>query len=215
MKPLMLCYYQSMKPIHMIAIFAAGCLLGGCSSPWQDHYTGAPIGRFEAVEQTHVREVPWQRIDDALYEIDINRASSDIHFDDWTRDEKLEEQASLLRGLQVSQDPRDVIVLGRSSFNSTDAISARDGGLRDFASSLGADFTIWASEFIGKADKVIQEPVYQHGYEWKSYRNSSGDYHHRYEPWHRTVYVPVVVQADEFAWLVYYIRLKNERHDFE
>lgn len=204
-----------MKSLLTLTLCILGCTLGGCSSLWQDHYTGAPIGRFEAVENTRVREVPWQRIDDALYEIDINRASSDIHFDDWSDEQKLEEQATLLRGLQISEDPRDVIVLGRSSFHTTDRVSVRDDSLHDFASSLGADYAIWSSEFVGKTDKVIDKPVYEHGYQWNSYRSSSGKYRHRYEPWHRTVYVPVVVQADEFAWMVYYIRLKDEHHDFE
>lgn len=193
--------------IRMLSILLFGAILGGCSSPWKDHYVGAPIGHYERVDDAVVREVPWQRIDEALHFIDDQRAESDVHWSEWSRDDKFEEQGVLLKALQISVDPRDIIVLGRSVFRSTDEISPRDGSLKSFAESIGADYAIWSAHYVGKAERVVQEPVRRSGI---SFGVHSGHGHHAHSTgvWDQTVYVPVVVEADEYAWVVYYLRYR-------
>lgn len=187
-----------------LAILLAGLLLTGCSSPWKDHYVGAPIGHYERVEDAIVREVPWQRVDDALQYIDDQRAASDVHWSEWSRDDKFDEQGVLLKALQISENPRDIIVLGRSVFRSTDDLSPTDGSLEKFAASIGADYAVWSAHYVGKADKVVQEPVHRSGI---SIGVHGGHGHgHTIGGWDETVYVPVVVEADEYAWVVYYLR---------
>jgi len=188
-----------------LVILLAGLILVGCSSPWKDHYVGAPIGHYDGVEDAVVREVPWKRVDEALRFIDDQRAASDVHWSEWPRDDKFAEQGVLLRALQISEDPRDIIVLGRSVFRSTDNLSPRDGSLAKFAASIGADYAVWSAHYVGKAEKIVQEPVRRSGI---SFGVHAGHGHHAHSSgvWDQTVYVPVVVEADEYAWVVYYLR---------
>ncbi|MCA9302584.1 MAG: hypothetical protein KC996_00530 [Phycisphaerales bacterium] len=183
-------------------------ILAGCSTPWKDHYTGAPIGHYERTDDVEIREVPWQRVDEALRYIDEQRAASDIHWSEWSRDDKFEEQGVLLRALQISGDPRDIIVLGRNVFRSTDDLSPQDGSLAKFAQSIGADYAVWSAHYVGKADKVVQEPVHRSGISI-GVHGGHGHHGHTIGGWDETVYVPVVVEADEYAWVVYYLRYRD------
>lgn len=189
-----------------LALAFALSVLNGCASSWQNHYEGAPVGVYEPTEDVIVRDVPWSRIDDTLVRIEAERAASDTHWDEWTSEQRLAEQGELLKGLQISEDPRDIIVLGRSVFRSTDHLSPDDGSLEKFASSIGADYAIWSAHYLGTKEVIEREPVYESGFRSRGYYDSKGRYRRDYQPWDRTVYVPVVVEADEYAWVVYYLR---------
>lgn len=180
--------------------------LGGCVSPWQDHYQGAPRGAYGATEDVTVREVPWERVDAALASIEAGRAASDVHWDEWTGEQKMDEQAALVRALQISEDPRDLIVLGRSVFRSTDDLRPNDGSLAGFARSIGADYAVWSEHFVGIKKVASSERVYESGTRTRTYTDSMGNRRREYEPWDKTVFVPVVVDADEHAWVVYFLR---------
>jgi len=187
-------------------LVASAALSTGCTTTWQDHYRGAPEGSYEPTQHVTVREVPWARIDETLRGIDDRRAGSDRHWDEWTREERLAEQAALLKGLQISEDPRDMIVLGRSVFRSTDHLSPGDGSLAAFAQSIGGDYAIWSAHYLGTKEVIEHEPVHDWGFRSRGSYDHHGRYRRDYEPWDRTVYVPVVVEADEYAWVVYYLR---------
>lgn len=194
------------KSLASLALVALAMSLSACTTSWQDHYRGAPLGAYEPTEEVIVRDVPWSRIDDTLIRIEAERARSDTHWDDWSSDQRLDEQAELLTGLQISEDPRDIIVLGRSVFRSTDHLSPDDGSLENFAASIGADYAIWSAHYLGTKEVVQQEQVRAHGFGSRGYYDSHGKYRRDYQPWDRTVFVPVVVEADEYAWVVYYLR---------
>lgn len=181
-------------------------VLSGCSTTWQDHYQGAPAGAYEPTEAVTVREVPWGRVNDTLVRLESERARSDVHWDEWSSDQRLAEQGELLKGLQITEDPRDIIVLGRSVFRSTDELSPTDGSLAKFAESIGADYAVWSAHYMGTKQVVEQEPVTQSGFRYESYVDGSGNQRRTYVPWDRTVFVPVVVEADEYAWVVFYLR---------
>ncbi len=183
-----------------------GVPLAGCTSTWQDHYEGARVGVYEPTEVVIVREVPWARIDGTLRRIEAERAASDVHRDEWTREQKMGEQAELLTGLQISEDPRDIIVLGRSVFRSTNHLSPEDGSLGEFAAEIGADYAVWSAHYLGTKQVVQQEPVREWGLGSRGSYDKHGRYRRDYHPWDRTVFVPVVVEADEYAWVVYYLR---------
>lgn len=192
--------------IAVLALLPALGLLPACSTTWQDNYRGAPKGAYAPTQGVTVREVPWSRVDDTLRRMEAERAASDTHWDEWTSEQRLAEQGELLKGLQISEDPRDVIVLGRSVFRSTDDISPTDGSLDAFARSIGADYAVWSANYLGTKKVAEQEPVYEHGSSYRSYTDGSGNRKREYVPWDRTVYVPVVVDADEYVWVVYYLR---------
>ncbi|RMH26470.1 MAG: hypothetical protein D6692_09230 [Planctomycetota bacterium] len=190
------------KSLSLLALLA----ISACTTTWQDHYRGVPAGVYEPTPEVTLREVPWPRIDATLQSIRDKRAASDTHWDEWTSEQKLEEQAELLSGLQISEDPQDIIVLGRSVFRSTDRLRPDDGSLAKFARSLGADYAVWSAHYIGTKEVVQQEPVYESGWSSRGYRDSHGHYRRDFVPWDRTVFVPVVVEADEYVWVVYFLR---------
>lgn len=190
------------KSLSLLALLA----ISACTTTWQDHYRGAPAGAYEPTAEVTLREVPWPRIDATLQSIRDKRAASDTHWDEWTSEQKLDEQAELLSGLQISEDPRDIIVLGRSVFRSTDRLRPDDGSLEKFARSLGADYAVWSAHYLGTKEVVQQEPVYESGWSYRGYRDSHGRHRHDFVPWDRTVFVPVVVEADEYVWVVYFLR---------
>ncbi len=200
---------MAQRSLGFIAALGSVLVLVGCSNVWRDNFVGAPVGYYESLPddvRVDVREVPWSRVESALSEIEHRRAQSDTHWKDWSREELMDEQSGLLRALQISEDPEDIIVLGRSVFKSTDRVSPFDKELEAFARELGADYAIVSSNYLGKTDKIVSEPVTRSGNSWRTCRDSGGNYRSEYVPWSETVYVPVVVAADEYAWVVYYLR---------
>jgi len=65
---------------------------------------------------------------------------------------------------------------------------------------------VWSAHYLGTKEVVRHESVTEHGWSSRSYRDASGRYRRDYQPWDRTVFVPVVVEADQYAWVVYYLR---------
>ncbi len=193
----------------LLLLLAAVTPLTACSTAWKDHYRGVAAGvhpPIPAAEPVTIREVPWTRLDTTLRSIEARRAASDIHRDEWTDEERAEERTELLRGLQVSEGPGTVIVLGRSVFRSTDHLSPDDGSLERFARSIGADLAVWSAHHLGTRRVTRQQQVHEHGFHGRRYTDAQGRRRTAYEPWDRTVFVPVSVDADEYAWVVYYLR---------
>lgn len=192
-------------------LLATLCIMGGgCASTWERNFEpragGGGAARVAPAEVV-VREVPWNRLEEAHAELAEMLESSDVHWDEWSREQRREADARLIRALQISDDPASVEILGRSSFKTTDQVRPGDGSLEKFAAEIGADYAIWADRFVGKADKVLHEPVRETGFRpIRYYDRSSGRYttRHEFDDW--TTYVPVVVSADETAWVVYYLR---------
>lgn len=180
--------------------------ISGCASAWKNHYRGAEPGVFAPTESVTIREIPWSRLDETLRSIESARAASDIHPDEWTDAQRAAEHAALLRGLQVSEDPGSVVVIGRSVFRSTDHLRPEDGSLERFARSIGADLAVWSANHLGTRRVTRQQPVHEHGYTTRRITTPDGRKRTEHIPWDRTFYVPVAVDADEYAWVVYYLR---------
>lgn len=197
-----------------LSVVAAACiapalvLVSGCeSSAWQREFV--PAARDQAAPAysgpVKIREVPWERVQQTLAELHQEWVQSDAPPEEWPQSRKDERKSKLLRGLQVTTEPEQVTVLGRSEFRSTDRIRPRDGELASFARQIGATTVVWSSAYMGKADVLRSEPVTE-------YRSGS------FTPWRgesspsrtfsetSTVFVPVVLQADERAWVAYFLR---------
>lgn len=189
--------------------------LGACStSAWESAYVGSRPERAQsadraAASRVSVRNVPWERIEATRRELEGQIAASDTHPDEWPAEKRAAAKAALLRGLQVSENPDSVDILGRSEFSSTSAVRPDDGELAAFAAKIGATRVVWSSRYLGKADKIVSEPVWTwtSGSEW-SRRSRSGP--RRSDSFsysqNSTTWVPVVVQADETAWVAYFLR---------
>ncbi|USN98817.1 MAG: hypothetical protein H6810_11750 [Phycisphaeraceae bacterium] len=182
-------------------------LLSGCASPWKSTFQPATAEVFSSTDQVVIREVPWKRIDSALKEIDAARVSSDVAPAEMSPEARAAEHADLVRALQLSEAPESVVILGRSVFKSTSNIKLLDGSLSKFARSIGADYAIWSTTYLGKAQTVEQESYTREGYTYRRFRHRDGRIDYDYIPYQETLFVPVVVERDQNAWIVYYARV--------
>lgn len=191
------------------------CLLlfPGCSSIWQDAYrpsplsTGAPTLRYPSEQPVVVREAPWERVETALQELEEQEAASDTHVSEWSIEQRDAATARLLTALQLHDSPADMIVLGHSSFATTDPIRPADGTLETMARRMGADYAIWTSKYLGQGTRVVDRPVPVRRSGWGHYYDR-GDrvWRHRYYSDLDTAWVPVVVQADRHAYIAFFLR---------
>lgn len=194
---------------------AVSCLmlltLGGCeANRWESAYQGraAPVvmqDHDSAAAAVRVRYVPWERIAATQQRLEAEVAASDVHPDDWGTEKREAAKAELLKGLQVSESAASVDVLGRSEFRTTDTVRVEGGELAAFAAKIGASRVVYSSTLLGKADRIVYEPVttWTQGSDW--YRNSRRRGNAGYSE-HSTSWVPVRVQADETAWVAYFLR---------
>lgn len=197
------------------ALVAVMVTVGCQSSPWESEFRSSGVTRpaspISDNAPLRVREVPWERIQNTLAKLDAERVASDIHPDEWDQARKDAAKAELLRGLQMSESPANIEILGRSDFRTTNqlGVPTDDPELRKFARSIGATTVVWSSSYLGKADVVRSEPVT----EWRSgsWSPRSSDGRSRTFSENSTIWVPIVVQQDERAWMAYFLRDSNAR----
>lgn len=183
--------------------------LGGCGgSAWESSYESAVVAPpLDERAPVIVREVPWQRVDATLAELEAQRAASDVHVDEWTSEQKDAAKERLLRGLQVSADPASVTVLGRCVFRTTAALRASDDELVRFARRVGATMVVWSRTYVGKAEVIEQAPVTEWRTGTERYRDERGRRRTDTFTNDATIWVPVAVQRDEHAWVAYFLRV--------
>ncbi len=191
------------------ASLAAIALLAGCaSSPWERNYDGVRLSDSATAGDVVVREVPWERLESVRTELKDTIVKSDIHPDEWTTPQREQFKATLLRGLQVSEAPSNVEILGRSEFKSTENVKPNGGALVAWAKKVGANRVVWTRRGLGKVTTVTREPVWTFTSGADYFRNDT-DGRRRTVTYSEstTTWVPVVVQADETAWVAYFLRV--------
>lgn len=204
----------------------AACVLAmatiplGCapSTVWEQGYVGnSPVRGADAASEKNVliRNVPWDRVQEARRQIEADAASSDLHPDEWSPEKKADVKARLLRGLQISAEPSRVEILGRSEFKTTDTVRPEtpegEAELRSLARRLGADTVVWSGRTLGKADKIVERPVTTTGDVWRGGGGRSFDAQSgRSRDWgfneSSTSWVPVRIQADESGFVAFFLR---------
>ena len=186
----------------------AGCTT---SSVWENEFRR---GESRAMPRSQnasirIREVPWERVNQTLIEINEKLAKNDTHYDDWSPDQKARLKSQMLRGLQISTPAEQVDILGRSEFRTTDRLRPEDGTLEAFARKVGATTVIITTAYLGKADTIRQEAIteYRSG---TSTRNVSDDSRRRDHSISEssTIWVPIRVQADENAFIAFFLHEK-------
>jgi hypothetical protein len=187
--------------------------IGGCSaSPWESSYNGMSVGGDSlSKERVLVRDVPWDRYEKAQAELESMRSASNVHKDEWPAEKKAAYKALLLSGLQVSESPAGVEILGSSMFKSTDPVRPDDGELAKFAAKIGATRVVWASRGLGKRNIVVREPIWTYT-TGSDYFRDQPDGRRRSSTYTEatTTWVPVVIEADQTAWVAYFLRVQNE-----
>jgi hypothetical protein len=205
-------------PAHRARTFVPGIAsallatlaLSGCKSQtiWERALERGPEASIvQAIQpgEITVRQVPWERVDRTIRDLEAQYAASDIHPDEWSDDQRNAAKGTLLRGLQVSQSPASVRVLGRSYFKTTDAIPRDDADLRSLGAKLGANMVVYSTRVLGKADKIVSEPVTSNtwGSGWRRDRN--GNYRPDTYSESTTSWVPLRITADETGAVAYYL----------
>ncbi|MDX2148844.1 MAG: hypothetical protein SFZ23_15120 [Planctomycetota bacterium] len=170
----------------------------------------AMLSPQEAARNTspvRVRSVPWERTDATMRALEAKIAASDIHPAEWSPERREDLKRELLRGLQVSEDPARVTILGRSVFRTTDVDASSEEELVALARRLDADTVVWSSRSLGSVDRIVQEPVtsYTSGTNWN---RRYGDTRRRSESFSEstTTWIPVRVSMQEVGFIAYFLR---------
>lgn len=189
--------------------------LAGCqASPWKENFapTGDAAATLAPTAAVELRQVPWERLQAFLQQMEAENARSDVNPADWPAEKRLATKAALLRALQVSEDPATVDVLGRSDFRTTDRISpdaADAADLQKVAREFGADRVVWSRRFVGKSETIVQEPItsYSSGTAWGT-GNRKNNNRSVYYSESSTTWVPLRITADEYAYVAYFLRVR-------
>lgn len=204
------------RAVSGLLLATAVVVLSGCSaSPWSETYIGqrdpeaARLAQEGRAHPVNVRSIPWERLQTTLDELRQEVVTSDIHPDEWSVEKKDAAKARLLKGLQVSDAPERILVLGHSEFRTTDTIRPEteqgQADLLAFARQVGADMVVWSGRSYGKVDRVVQEPVttFSTGTDWSRHdgRNRPSSFSETSTTW-----VPVRVQLDELGYIAYFLR---------
>lgn len=196
-----------------LAAVVLNVMLGGCGSVWQQSYRTSPlVDASDAVRHgsNHpvvVREVPWERVEGALRELQEREAASDVHITEWPEDARAAASARLLGALQLSGEPESYLLLGWSSFATMDNVRIQDGSLQRTARRLGADYALWSSRYLGPGTRVVDRPVTIHRHGWgRYYDRRDRVWRDRYHSDLDTAWVPVVEDADRHAYVAFFVR---------
>lgn len=211
------CRHPALVALGFAMLVALGS--AGCAGPtvWERAFEPCVGASLEPVAEgapVRVREVPWDRIHETLRALEDDVAASDTPPDEWPPERRAQAQARLLRALQVTSDPATIEVLGVSEFRTTDPL--RPGGtggedLRVFARRIGADEAVWSARYLGKAQRIVDRPVsaYTTGTDWFFGRRGRGGWGRHGNGFYSestTTWVPVAVEADEHAYIAFFLR---------
>lgn len=143
-------------------VFAFSVFLAGCApSPWERFYQvdGSVKTRIPATATAQVREVPYERVSAFMREFKSMNVSSDVALEDMPEDRKMEMRNRLFETLQLRERGREAGLVGGSEFTYIGEINPRDGSLEQFARSMGADYAVFAVEYLGEHTYTVQTPV--------------------------------------------------------
>lgn len=192
-------------PLLLSALLCAAALTG-CANRWSTSFepaVGATGIVYPPTQHVTVRQVPWARLVPTLDGIQERLITTDVHPSEWSDETRREVQTDLLLALQF-EPTDDAEVFGVSSFSTTDDVRPESGELATYARSIGADYVVWADRSLGLRDTIVREPVQTSGVYggWGYGRRSRGHGGLSTE----TVWVPVVVERENIAFLAFYVR---------
>jgi hypothetical protein len=188
-------------PFVLIAIFSCGC----ASNPWQKSFQPNPLlegQKFPPTDGVQVRNVEFERMQRYAEEEKRIRVESTTSPADYTPEERTAAKNRLLEALQLRERGDEIEVLGWSEVESTQQLDPRSNMLGDFAKSIGADYVVVSSEYLGRVMTTVDRPLttYSHVYAWgrhgRAYPLSYSD----------TTWVPMNVIEDRFLYTAAYLR---------
>ncbi len=195
----------------LLGSLVASSLLTACTtSPWQATYAALSTEPLSPTSDVRIRAVSWERLEPVLRDLDAEAAKSDTPPEEWPADLCAKRQATLLDALQVTHDAGGVDIIGRSAFKTTDLVEPEDGALAALARQKGADLVVYSRSYLGKTEKIVQEPVTTYSSGSESWWGSDARRHRRHVDFSETStsWVPMKIQADEHFFVAYFLRTK-------
>ncbi len=195
----------------IIALSTLATFLAACApSHWERRFVllePAPHAPRISARDVLVRNVPWERLSPVLDDLRRLVAASDAPVNEWPPDRKLAADKQLLTALQVTPQSGVTRVLAVSEFRTTDFTSPDTAQLQSLAAKHNATLVVWSSYSLGTTDRLDYVPVTT----W-----TTGSYYPRRDRQGRvrsdsynessTTWTPVVTEAEETAFLAYFLR---------
>ncbi len=196
-----------------MALVVAASGLGGChASKWKAYYaTATDAPALNAGDSVDVRQITWTRMQDTKQQMADMANATNTHPDEWDDARRLEAKTKLLQGLQVSESPTSVTVLGESRFITTDEARPDTAQGRDriigFAREVGANLVVWSACSRGMADRIQPTPVTSYTTGTDRFPDAT-DGRRRYSTYTETTttWVPVRVTEEQFEYIAFFIR---------
>jgi hypothetical protein len=200
------------RTMHAVLVIGLAFVGLGCGpSVWERSFEfESGVSGAAPTAGVVVREAPWGRVGPALEAERERIIASDTHREDWAPDRARENEIEVLAALQLPIDPANARLLGRSHFKTTQPVAPEAGELAAFGAGLGADYAIWASQPLGKAETIEHEAVTRDRWRWDRIWDADRGrflYVRRWDP--ETVWVPLVIERDEVRWVVFYVRRES------
>lgn len=197
---------------HFLAsLLVAGWVLAGVGcgpSVWERSFEFEPgVAAGAPTASVVVREVPWGRVGPALAAENERIVKSETNRLDWPAEQARESELGVLKALQLPVPAEQAHLIGRSNLTATQKLDPAAPELAKFAESIGADYAIWSTQPIGKAQVVEKEPITRDRWRWERIWDADRNrfiYTRRWEP--ETVWVPLVIEKNEVRWVVFYVK---------
>ncbi len=195
-----------LTPLFVLCVF-----LGGCASPWEEHFRPArqlASVDLSARETARVIEVEWERLSAYEREARERAINRDERPDQLEPSEAQGELVALLDATRVDASPANALVLGSSRFLSTTLLDPYDHAVRAFAAKVGGDVAVVSIEPLGLRD-TVEYATRTEWYERDVYDRTGRRRGDRIE---RRVdeSIPVVVPRETWGYTLIVLRLEDE-----
>jgi hypothetical protein len=190
-----------------VSVWVACCV--GCGpSVWERSFEDEPgKGPGTPTSSVVVRDAPWERVAQALAAEREAVASSEAHREDWSAEQARALELEVLQALQLPAPAEEATLIGRSHFTTTEAPDPEGPELQKFAREIGAEYVVWSSEWLGKAETIEHEPVERERWYWDRVWDADGRHYVYIRRWDtETDWVPVVIERDESRYVAFYVR---------
>lgn len=201
-----------MKRLHVAAMLLIPLFSLGCAAnPWEKNFEPNPahlVKQWDPTDSVQVREVDFERLQKYAGDEKKLRVESTTSPADYTPQQRLEAKNRLLETLQLKERGDDIEVLGWSEFSDSERLDIRSAPLSNFAKSIGADYAVVASQYLGKVSTTIERPMttYSTGYVTAVPARGGRRGYTRTESIQSTTWVPMNVVEDRFLYTAAFLR---------
>lgn len=201
-----------MKRLNIAAMLLIPLFMMGCAAnPWEKNFEpnpGLAVKAWPATESVQVREVEFERLQKYAGDEKRLRVESTTNPADYSPQQRADAKNRLLETLQLKERGDEIEVLGWSEFSDNDRLDIRSSPLSSFGKSIGADYVVVASQYLGKVSTTIERPMttYSTGYITTVPGRAGRRGYTRTESIQSTTWVPMNVIEDHFLYTAAFLR---------